>query len=357
MATNNRSSSSLGRLNKLRNRRTASAEVVKMAAAITTNEVYDRMAEKSEAVRYIIGSMQPIDAAYTRNTYAEGDRVKNQLENGLGNSGIYCDYEYQGSVTNDTHIRAKSDIDLLTLFTGFVTIEQPQQSGGLPYQGNPTDDLINVRNRSEAILRSRFPQATVDASGSKALAIEGGSLRRKVDVVASNWYNTNAYQQSGMQRDRGIQILDAHRRVRLTNFPFLHNFRIDNKDALTIGGMRKATRFLKSLKYDADDGVSLSSYDIAAITHAMPNNDLIVMRGHELVLAKSCQAYLDKLAANKTLRESIRVPNETRKVFCAAGANLTKLNELRREVNQVMHDAELDLARSFRKLAEARVEY
>ena len=356
MATNNRSFNSLGRLDKLRNRRTASAEVTKMAASITTNEVYDRMAEQSEAVRYIIGSMQPIDAAYTRNTYAEGDRVKNQLQNGLENVGIYCDYEYQGSVTNDTHIRAKSDIDLLTLFTGFVTLEQPQQAV-FPYQGNPTDDLVSVRNRSEVILRTRFPQAIVDASGSKALAIEGGSLRRKVDVVASNWYNTNNFDQSGLKRDRGIQILDAHRRIRLINLPFLHNFRIDNKDALTIGGMRKATRFLKSLKYDSAEGVSLSSYDIAAITHSIPDNDLIVMRGHELVLAKHCQAYLDRLVADRALRESLFVPNGTRKVFCSEGASLAKLNELRREVNQVMCDVELDLARSFRNLAEARVEY
>ncbi|GIW83137.1 MAG: hypothetical protein KatS3mg105_4944 [Gemmatales bacterium] len=342
------------RLQRLRARRTDPTDPMEKYAR--ANEVYDRMTETSSAVKYAIGAMQPIDPTYTHNTYNEGERVRNQLEKNLGSYSIVCDFDYQGSVTNDTHIRAKSDIDLLTLHCAFVSLEPPQKPSS-PYKGNPVDDLLILRKASIRILTDRFPEATVDSTGSKSVAIEGGSLRRKIDVVASNWRNTNEYARTRLKRDRGIHILDAHKRIRLPNLPFLHNDRIHNKDERTMGGLRKAIRLLKSLKYDADDGVDLSSYDIAAIVHAMEDQDLIVMKGMELVLLEKCKQFLDYLAGNQWYRESLEVPNGTRKIFCSEGASLTGLNELRREVDQLHHDIENDLTRSFRKLAEARIEY
>lgn len=103
------------RLERLEARRTD--PLVKEARLL--NEVYGRIAQ-SESVRYAIGAMQPIDPEYTKNTYREGDRVRNQLETNLS---MVCEYEYQGSVTNDTHIRARSDIDLLTLTCRYGNLE------------------------------------------------------------------------------------------------------------------------------------------------------------------------------------------------------------------------------------------
>lgn len=343
------------RLAKLQNRRTDIVESTMMKSA-GANEVYERMQEASSAIKYAVGAMQPIDPNYTANTYAEGDRVKNQLKKNLTPEGIVCDYEYQGSVTNDTHIKAKSDIDLLTLCCRFVAIEPPQPVRS-PYQGNAVADLLLLRRRSVDILNRKFPEATVDATGSKSVCIEGGSLRRKIDVVSSNWWDTNEYARTGLKRDRGIEILDAHELERLSNLPFLHNDRIETKDTLTLGGLRKATRLLKSLKYDAANEVSLSSYDIAAIAYTMDNSNLIVMRGQELQLVMNCKEHLDRIAANSLYRSTLDVPNDTRKIFCTEGASLAKLDELRRELDGLVNDIKNDLSRSFRRLASARVEY
>ena len=46
--------------------------------AHVVDEGYRHVAQ-SESVRYVISVMQPIDAAYTKNTYDQGDRVCNQL--------------------------------------------------------------------------------------------------------------------------------------------------------------------------------------------------------------------------------------------------------------------------------------
>lgn len=106
------------RLDKLRARR-IEEPIVFDAAARLPNEVYTRIAQ-TDSVKYVVGAMQPIDPRYTKNTYAAAERVWNQLDSHLT---IGCDREYQGSVTNDTHIKAKSDIDVLLLIQHFVTLE------------------------------------------------------------------------------------------------------------------------------------------------------------------------------------------------------------------------------------------
>jgi hypothetical protein len=63
------------------------------------------------------------------------------------------------------------------------------------------------------------------------------------------------------------------------------------------------------------------------------------------------------LAESTPYRESLYVPNDTRKIFCAEGASLNGLNQLRRDVDQLLYEITNDMTRSFRKLAEARVDY
>ena len=291
------------RLDRLASRRTDH----RVTEAKLLNEAYRHIAQ-SDSVRYVIGSMQPIDPDYTRNTYAQGDRIRNQLETRLSEK---CEYEYQGSVTNDTHIKARSDIDLLVITGKFHMLEKPQEPSS-PYRGNPLRDLVDLRADAAASLAAAFPEATVDSSGAKSISLEGGSLRRKVDVVPSNWFNTNRWKETGQKMYRGVQILDAKSMERLKNTPFLHNARIAHKDKKTNGGLRKAARLMKSLKYDTE-AVDLSSYDLVSIAFVMPEGDLSVPRSHELSLLNSCHAFCVSLQENSALRSSLDVPDGHRK--------------------------------------------
>ena len=344
----------MNRLDRLRARRVDTFE-----KSAVLNEVYDRMRETSTTVRYAIGAMQPIDPEYTANTFKESERVRNQLEKNLGNYGISCEFDHQGSVTNDTHIKAHSDIDLLTLHTAFVTLDPPQRPAypSQWYQGDPLIDLIDLRHASEKILRDRFPEAYVETSGSKAITIAGGSLRRRVDVIASNWCDTCDYAVTKQKRDRAINILDLHKRDRIRNLPFLHNDRINAKDQWTMGGLRKAIRLVKSVKYDSTTQVDVSSYDIAAIIYAMDGSLLTVSHETELLLVERSKNHLDRLIADQGYRESLSVPNGTRRIFGDGGASMKGLMQLRGEIGQLHYEIENDLNRSFRKLAEARIEY
>lgn len=337
----------MSRLDRLNSRRTDS-DVVQ---AKHLNEAYRNIAQ-SDSVKYVIGAMQPIDPEYTKNTYLQGERVRNQLENRLSEK---CEFKYQGSVTNDTHIKAKSDIDLLVIIDKFFTLEKPQEPNS-PYKGDPLQDLLDLRKESESSLIQAFPEANVDTSGSKSIAIEGGSLTRKIDVVPSNWYNTNKYAETGNEIYRGVQILDTSGPRRLANTPFLHNAWIDHKDNETNEGLRKACRLMKSLKYDTEN-IGLSSYDIVSIAFNMPNSYLNMPRGSELGLLSSCLDYCRILQSDSVLRESIDVPDGHRKIFAPGHATTAGLDQLTKELDALANDVLRENQRSFRKLAEARVEY
>lgn len=335
------------RLDRLARRRTDQL----VTEAKLLNEAYRHIAQ-SDSVRYVIGSMQPIDPEYTNNTYAQGDRVRNQLEKRLDEK---CEYEYQGSVTNDTHIQARSDIDLLVLTRKFHTLEKPQEPSS-PYKGNSLQDLVDLRADVIVSLEAAFPEATVDSSGAKAITLEGGSLRRNIDVVPSNWFNTNRWNETGQKMYRGVQILDAKNMERLKNTPFLHNAWIAHKDKQTNGGLRKAARLMKSLKYDTE-AIDLSSYDLVSIAFCMSDRDLSAPKGHELSLLNSCHAFCVSLQENSVLRNSLDVPDGHRKIFVAGHATLDGLNQLTSALGELVSDVLRENQRSFKRLAEARVEY
>lgn len=337
------------RLERLRGRRTD-----KLEKSLITEEAYARLNE-DDAVKYAIGAMQPIDASYTQNTFSEANRVRDQLADGLQKRGLTPGFEYQGSVTSDTHIRVHSDIDLIALHNKFHTLEPPLQPL-IPYNGNPLDDLRRLREDSCAILGSAFPQATVDKSRGKAIGISGGSLRRKVDIIAANWYTTTEYQQNQNAVFRAVQVYDAASNTRLVNKPFLHNDRINQRDIRLRGNLRKTIRLLKSLKYDAESGVRMSSYDIASIAYSMPDQLLTVEPAQSLRLLASADQFLRVLQASAPVRSALRVPNETRPIFGPDGASLEGLNELQGETARLLNEIASGLARSFRKLEEARIE-
>jgi len=341
----------MARLDKLRSRRIDPQQILVKA----TNEIYERLQE-DDAVKYALGAMQPIDAEYTRNTFTESERVQDQLTAGYERNSLKVDYKHQGSVTCDTHIKAHSDIDLLVVETRFISLEHPLQPV-TPYQGDPLQDLIELRTTAEQTLRTAFPAATVDCTRGKAISLSGGSLRRKIDVVLSSWLDTPEYKDGQGEHFRGVSVLDKLAKTRVGNKPFLHNHRIDERDIGEHGHLRKVIRLLKSLKYDADQQPNFSSYDIAALAWAAPPKFWAVEPQQELLLVDQSCKWLDYVSQESEYAKKLLVPNGTRKIFADNGATFLGLNELRREVHGLRADIENGLARSFRKLQETRIAY
>ena len=334
----------MSRLDKLEARRIDPSIRTRMA-----KEVY-RTIRDSDSIRYAIGAMQAIDPEYTANTFREGDRVKNQLATHLSET---CDFEYQGSTTNDTHVKAKSDIDLLVLLTRWWWADTVVN----PYKGDVKADMRDLRSDTEEVIADAFPAVTLDNSRPKSIRLAGGSLSRRVDVVPATWYNMPTYLRTGEKAYRGVKIFNRDSGEFISNRPFLFNRRVDEKDRGTLGGMRKATRLMKSLMYDSDR-LDMTSFNITSIAYNIPNHMLAFEAPQELRILEACREYCGELQSDPSLRNRIQVPDESRPVFGDdAGATVTQLDELISELAELIVDIFSESARSFKKLAEARVEY
>jgi hypothetical protein len=337
------------KLARLRNRRIDNR--VKLASQL--NEAWDKF-QTSEPVRFALGAMQPIDHAYTKKSFEEADRVASQLTAGLTQKVVF---DHQGSTTNDTHIKAASDIDLLTLLDPgafFVFVESPLRvEVGCAYAGNTVLDLATLKQDCIQLLNRKFPQAQV-SPGSKSIAVEGGSLARKVDVVPSAWRDTIEWRQSQNKIHRGVCVLNTDNYDLITNKPFLHNQRLHDQDLSVLGGLRKSIRLMKSVKFDATIAVELSSYHICGIAYTMPPEWLTVDPGHDLLLLVRSRQWCEYLRDNSDYRSRLLMPNGTELLFGAAGAQVDHLQQMIRELRELERDIATDNLRPLTKLAEAR---
>lgn len=341
------------KLANMRNRRRGLDSVASLSKSLSFSldaaalrEAYEDRAT-TEAVKYALGAMQELEAKYTKISIEEGSRVRDQLNAGLTAVGIPATFDWQGSVPLNIHIRFASDIDLLVLHGAFVTIDWAgtRASSYGTYSGSVLNDMLALRRHCESILDRKFPAANVVKTGAKSISISGGSLQRKVDVVPSHWHDTVAYQQSGAKHDREVKILNKDELTLITNRPFLHMQRIEEKDARTNGGAKKVIRLLKNLKKDSVQDIKVTSYDIAALVWHMDDNALRKPFYLELSLVAETQKYLKVLVENPGYAKTLDVPDRSRKIIDTQ-EKLLSLHQLKAEVDELA----VDLAREINPL-------
>jgi hypothetical protein len=80
-------------------------------------------------------------------------------------------------------------------------------------------------------------------------------------------------------------------------------------------------------------------------------------RGAELQLLENIRIFLRLLLDKDEYRNSLRVPNEMRTIFGAEGASVEGLKQLHKEAQDLVDEINKGLARSLRKLNEARISY
>lgn len=336
------------RLDALAARRTDASVRASLAG-----EIYKTMRE-SESVRYTIGAMQPIDPEYTKNTFAQGDRVRGQLKERMADS---LEFEYQGSTTTDTHIRAKSDIDLLMIQGRWISLQSPQVPQ-VRYTGNCGEEMRGLRTRAVTALHAAFPQVTVNNTNSTAIKLTGGSLTRDIDVVPASWYHTNEFARCGDSDHKGVEVFNQETGQFIPNTPRLHKREIEARDQATRGGLRKAARLMKSLMYDSDGAIKMSSYNIVGIAFNIPKEDLTHEAPRELVILEACHQFCKDLEWNTANRGLIRVPDGHRCVFGEKpGASIEELSALSAALTELRNDVLRENNRSFARLAEARVDH
>lgn len=319
----------------------------------------DYASDLPTSIRYAVMSMQMMDPAHTEISLREGARVRNHIEKELPGD---IDYRFQGSVINRTDIRSHSDIDLLCITKAFYYLA-PGQKTAYPWTGNPAKHLKDQRDASAKRLDTSFPAASV-SDGSKSISITGGSLARKVDIVAAAWNNTLDYLNTNDETYRAIKILDSSGQANNgwgdlpQNQPFLHNKLLDERDAETCGSFRKAARLMKCLKYD--ESINISSFDIVAIAYRMDTATLINCSSNQLMIVAVCCEFCRHLLDATALRESLMVPDQSRRIFKPEGltstSDLEKLWQALRTLQDriIAESTDSIQRRSIEKFAAAR---
>jgi hypothetical protein len=311
-----------------------------------SRELYENRTEK-EAAKYLLGAMQAVDSDYTKTSIKEGERVIDQLSKPLAISGNNAEFKFQGSVPLDVHIKRHSDIDILVLDGRVFTYDGASAAAArINYGGSPAKSalqcLLELRSSCENILSKAFPATSIDTKGAKSITLSGGSLRRKVDVVPSHWHNTAEYITTNYDHYRAVRILDKSVPETAFNYPFLHMHKINFKDNMTNGGVKKAIRLLKTLKADCDQEIKLSSYDIASLVWHFDNGGLSKSYTRELSIVSSVQLELHKLRGNYLAAMNLDTPDGSRKIFDVPN-KFTSLQKLSSELDAVVEDAALEI--------------
>ena len=318
------------RLDQLRIRRRGTDRLTRLSTAAQSEvllksrdeESWQKRATNQPYTRYALGAMQEVGEEYTRISIETAERVGRQLDNDLTAAGFSVDFRLQGSVPLNVHIRGVSDVDLLNLDISFLTYHsQGARSLAGSYLSTSKTSigvLTTLRNQAEKVLAARFPAATIETSGGKAIGISGGSLARPVDVVPSHWNDTIDYQNSKMERDRGVTILNKKIPETIDNLPFLHIHRIDERDKYALGGLKKAIRLCKNVKNDSvEEGKTINypSFDIAATMYHANMEAMRASNIYELGVLAETQRFLDELYHNPDKARSLYVPDGSRKIF------------------------------------------
>jgi hypothetical protein len=315
------------RLSQLSTRRRSLDRINKLSAHYATDlltkslasESWQGRATRQPHTQYTLGAMAAVDADDTRLHVESAEKVGAQLKAGLS---MPLSFRIQGSVALDVHIRRVSDIDLLVLDDRFLTYDTSGvRANSGHYCGTHLTSLgalLEVRRDTESLLKIKYPAATVDCSGGKCIAMSGGSLARPVDVVPSHWNDTVEYQASQQIHDRGVVILNKKVPEIIRNLPFLHIKRVHDRDAIILGGLKKAIRLTKNVKADAENQATASglpSFDIAALMYHADQSALLLGYSNELAILKEARRFLDWCWVNKAQAGVLRTPDDTRYIM------------------------------------------
>lgn len=281
---------------------------------LVKGELFENFSGKaSDSVLYISEAMEPVSKSYTDNTFKQCDRVIEQLRTNISGKHSGLEFKYQGSVPLNVHIKQHSDIDLLVA-TGRYHVVKPPLPVLSPYMGDAKNDLVQLREDIVDTIGRQFPAVDIDNRGGKAVAIEGGSLNRKIDLVPISWvYNTDSYATNDLTY-RGIRLYDKKDNKYIENYPFLHIARCDGKDRNVGGKYKMLVRYIKNIIKDTED-IHISSYDAASLMYLQGDASLIACDYNPVALSISCESFLLRLLNDNTMMENANVPNGTRRLF------------------------------------------
>lgn len=314
----------------------------------------------SDVLVFIRTAMKGVESEYTQKSRDAGERVKDHLLKGLSQ----VSFRYQGSVMTNTHIKAYSDIDLLTISEKFYQVDNytvrrilenteerikyfpssidkmEKEINVSSYQGNAIEDLRYNRLKSEEILSDVY--SICDKTKPKSIKIKNLSLNREVDIVVANWYDDVTSIVNDKGEYRGIQIYnkDNHQREN-TDYPFLSIKRINDRSTETNGRLKKMIRFIKNIKALSNNEIKLSSFDINGICYDIEISKYQNLSFYELVPILYLQ--IKSICENKSHSDNIISVDGREYIFRYNSDKLENLKLILNEIQSIFVDLHINV--------------
>lgn len=337
------------RLNNLKKR--YNPDSVFLSKAFSDLDI-SKLSYHSSSDDYVRFAMAAVDHKFTEDIKKAGNNVKTHLQRTLSN----VDYEYQGSVMTDTHIKANSDIDLLVISNRFYNIPSNFELQSLinDYSLNTSQrtlaqDIINsprftedsdavlLQNRilSEETLQRQY--ISCDTKKSKCITIYNSDLRKYVDTVIA-CYNDDVFSLKNLREKkyRGIKIYEKNVGTGKTDHPFFTIDSINTKSALAHGRLKKMIRFLKNFMFDSSYNYQeLKSFGVNIICYNIEVSRYNTLHYVELLLI--IQQQLKKIIMDKIYMSSLTSIDGSEKLFYDSNGNFydNKFNEVKQLENEL----------------------
>jgi hypothetical protein len=307
---------------------------------------------------FIHKAMKSVGPDYTSVSIEAGSMVKQHLKTVL--TGV--DYKYQGSVMTNTHVKGRSDIDLVCISNKFYYYDRPEVNrylnsealrnqlhisviqkfertrDTLPYNGNALADLFELRSSGEAVLEKKY--IICDISHAKAVKITNQNLHRDVDIVTAAAYDDIVSIAKDGGEYRGIQVYNKDRNsLEDADYPFLSIARINERGIQTGQRSKKMVRFLKNIRHFSDQDIKLNSFDINAICYDITPS--LYMIENERGLVRVLYDQVDKLCTSTIYANRLKSVDDHSFIFFAQSdreVKLANLQKLRKEIYQILVD-------------------
>ncbi|APA92223.1 nucleotidyltransferase domain-containing protein [Myroides sp. ZB35] len=310
----------------------------------------------NKILEYIKLSMQGVGKEYTDKSFQAGDAVKTHLSSVLSS----VNYEYQGSVMTNTHIKGNSDIDLLVISNRsyffdydikskyeetirYFNLNESQKQrvnehlNATSYSGNTLQDLRNNRINSETKLESVY--TIFNNEKPKCIQITNQNVHRDVDIVFASWHKTFEGLKEANNKKNKIKIYDYHQHeLGRVESPFISIDLINTKDAYVNGRLKKMIRFIKTIKADSEVDINLSSFDINAICFNIPIDkyqDKIYSELVKVIYDEFC-----KIITDENYRNSIKSVDGSEFIFYGKEDKLLRISQIVSEIDYLRKELE-----------------
>jgi len=305
-----------------------------------------------KVLEYVKRAMHGVEPRYTERTLEAGKKVMKHLKE----DNPYADYEFQGSVMTNTHIKGHSDIDLLQITNMFYShenrnifndayssfefnnIEKSRILNLLNssiFTGSPNKTLSELRKNAEIVLQNNYKYVNIHKG--KSIEVKPTNPYRMVDVVTASYYENLKSITKGDKSEKGIQVYDKIKDIRLdVDYPFLKIKLVNKKDKSVNGRLKKMIRFIKNVKADCENEIKLSSFDITSICYDIPINLYFDKSYFELV-AVIYNQFL-KIYTDSFYRNNLMSVDGTEPIFKNKEYKLSNLALLVKEINIIKDD-------------------